>query len=114
MGLLDTIVGFFSTSTRTPPKPPFLIEVARAESSAGLKLKDLQITHPGCGGGKFVPVSDDSWLDCERCHATIHLYQDEHSIGVIFRTAFDGEARWVRSHHVPEEFSGVRVQVPNS
>ena len=93
-----------------PQGPPFLIEVARCQPARDVRLKDLTITHPGCGGGKFEPGRSDNYLNCPRCHVQFSIEPGEHSIGAICQTSFDGKPREVVAYGVPKEYSGVLVQ----
>lgn len=90
--------------------PPFLIEVARCQTAEDIRLKDLLITHPGCGGGKFRPSDNDTYLNCPRCHVHFEIEPGEHSIGAICQTAFDGKARNVVAKGFPTKYARVLVQ----
>jgi hypothetical protein len=93
-----------------PPMPMFEIEVAQVEPTPKLLIKDIAMTHPGCGGGAVDLGYREQSLECRRCHLFFSLHPGESSVGAICRTALDGKPRTLVASTVPKGYSGVVVR----
>lgn len=93
-----------------PPMPMFEIEVAQIEPTPNLRIKDIAMAHPGCGGGKIDLGYEEQTLRCRRCYIYFSLHPGESSVGAICRTALDGKPRALVASTVPTGYSGVVVR----